>query len=368
MKKTRTKTRRQPPKPYSMRIKNLREEMSRRKLDAYLVPDRMDQYWLTGFTGEDGGVLLTQRSVVLLTDGRFDEAADREAPYARKVLRKKRGPEATVKELKRLKVQRLGFDPAQMTVSDYTVLKKLGSPTKLVPAGGLITPLRAIKDAGEVRTMRKAIDVAEKAFKSVLRWLKPGLTERAVAARLVYEMQKRGAQGETFPSIVSFGPSSSLPHAVPGDRKLQEDQVLLFDWGAQVDWYGSDITRVAWLGSLPARLRKIFDIVRDAHDRGIEAVKPGVKAHDVDRAARRVIEKAGYGKLFNHALGHGLGLVAHEIPRIGKGTQTVLEPGMVITIEPGIYVPGLGGIRLEDDVLVTSSGCEVLSTLPIELS
>ncbi len=364
-KKVRRKT---VPKPYSLRINKLREEMAARDIDGYYVLDRMDQYWLTGFTGEDGGVLVTPRAVVLLTDGRFDEAADIEAPYARKVLRKQRTPATNAKEIRKLRVKRLGFDPDLMSVSEHKVLNKEIKPAKLVACPSLIRPLRACKDKDEIKRIRTAIGVAEKAFKAVVRWLKPGVTERQTAARLVYEMQKLGAQGETFPSIVAFGPNSSIPHAVPGERKLKRNEPLLFDWGAHVNWYGSDLTRVVWLGSIPARLRKIFDIVREAHDRATEAVRPGITAHDVDRAARSVIEKAGYGKLFNHATGHGMGLVAHEIPRIGKGTPTVLEPGMVITIEPGIYLPGVGGIRLEDDVLVTKTGYEVLTSLPIKMS
>ena len=153
-----------------------------------------------------------------------------------------------------------------------------------------------------------------------------------------------------------------------GPKWVNGLQLLLFDWGAHVNWYGSDLTRVVWLGSIAPRLREIFEVVREAHDRAIKAVRPGVTGHDVDHVARAIINKAGYGKLFNHALGHGLGLVAHEVPRIGKGTDTVLQPGMVITIEPGIYLPGVGGVRLEDDVLVTDTGYEVLSSLPVEFS
>jgi Xaa-Pro aminopeptidase len=358
----------QPPEPYSLRINKLREEMARRKLDGYFVQERMDQYWLTGFTGEDGGALVTQKAVVLLTDGRFDEAADREAPYAKKILRKKRDAETNAKEVKRLKITKLGFNPGHMCVGDHNELKKFVAPAKLVPADNMITPFRGVKDGGEVDRLRTAIRVAEQAFEKVRGWLRPGLTEREIAAQLAYEMQKLGAQGETFPSIVAVGPNSSLPHYEPGDRPLTENEILLVDWGARVNWYGSDLTRVLWLGSIAPELRKVFDIVREAHDRATEAVRPGIKAHDVDRVAREVIRKAGYGERFNHALGHGLGLVAHEIPRVGKGTKTKLEPGMVITIEPGIYLPGLGGVRLEDDVLVTDTGYEVLSALPVQLS
>jgi len=357
-----------PPEPYSIRIKELRSEIQRRRLDAYFVQDRMDQYWLTGFTGEDGGVLVTPRQIVLLTDGRFDEAADHEAPWARKVLRKKRGPEATVRELRRLRVRRVGFNGGHMTVSDFNALRKLGRPIRLVPIPSPIQPRRAVKTPAEVARIRQAVVVAEQAFEAVRKWLRPGLTEREIAARLAYEMQQRGAQGEAFPSIVAVGPNSSLPHYEPGDRRLTETEPLLVDWGARVDWYGSDLTRVVWLGSIPAQLRKVFDVVREAQARGIEAVRPGVRAAAVDRAARQVIDKAGFGKRFNHALGHGIGLVGHEAPRLGKLSTDVLEPGMVVTIEPGIYLPGVGGVRLEDDVLVTETGHEVLSTLPVNFA
>lgn len=362
-----TSRNRSPSLPYSLRIKNLRLEMARRRLDGYLIQNRMDQYWLTGFTGEDGAVLVTPRAIVLLTDGRFDEAASREAPYARKVLRKKRTPEVTFREIRRWRIRRLGFNPDHTTVSEHEAFRKLAGTMRLVPAPGLLAPLRAVKDVGEVQAIRKAIAVAEQAYQALRRWLRPGLTERAIAARLAYEMQKRGAQGEAFPAIVAVGPNSSLPHYLPGNRPLTEHEVLLVDWGARVDWYGSDLTRVLCLGSMPARLKRVYDVVREAQARGIQAVRPGVKAEAVDRAARRVIEKAGYGKLFNHALGHGIGLAGHEAPRIGKGSDQVLEPGMVITIEPGVYLPGVGGVRLEDDVLVTETGGEQLSTLPLDL-
>jgi Xaa-Pro aminopeptidase len=341
--------------------------MAERELDAYLVQSRMDQYWLTGFTGEDGYTLITPRAVVLLTDGRFDENADKQAPFAKKVLRKKRTPDGTAAAINRYNIEHLGFNPDHMTVSEHKGFRK-HLDAHLTPTEDPVTPLRAIKDTGEINRLRDAIAVAEKAFKATVRWLKPGLTERQIAARLVYEMQKLGAQGETFPSIVASGPNSSIPHAVPGDRPLKRNEPLLIDWGAHVNWYGSDLTRVVWIGSIPPRIRKIFDIVQQAHDRAIEAVKPGMTAHELDHVARSVIQKAGYGKMFNHALGHGLGLVAHEVPRVGKGTETILQPGMVITIEPGIYLPGVGGVRLEDDVLVTRSGCEVLTSLPVKMS
>lgn len=354
------------PAPHGERITKVRAEMIRRKIDGYLVQDRMDQFWLTGFTGEDGAALLTPRAIVLLTDGRFDEAADVQAPYARKVLRKKRDAAETVKELRRCQVTRLGFNPDHLNVSDFTALRKAAAPIRLISASDVIRPFRAVKDDGEVQCLRKAIRIAEEAFQEIRRWLRPGLTEREIAAQLSYEMQKRGAQSESFPAIVAAGSNASLPHYEPGERKLAENEILLVDWGARVGWYGSDLTRVVWLGSIPPRMREIFDVVRAAHDRAIEAVRPGAKAQAVDRVAREVITKAGYGKQFSHGLGHGLGCVVHESPRLSKISKDVLAAGMVLTIEPGIYIPGVGGVRIEDDVLVTETGHQVLSTLPAE--
>ncbi len=355
-----------PPSPtVAGRLERLREQLSRRKLDAWLLIPRTDQIWLTGFTGEDGLALVTPRHTLLLTDSRFDESADREAPWARKVLRKKRGPEATAKEIKRLKLQRVGFDPRQMDVFTFSALRKLVAPARLVPVDGLVRELRVCKDATEVSAVRKAIDVAQRAYLDLLESLRPGMTERQVAAQLEFLLQQRGAQGSAFGPIVAAGPNASLPHYEPGDTIIKDGDALLLDWGARVGGYVSDLTRMVWVGSIAPRFKEIFDVVREAHDRAIDAVRPGVKAGAVDAVARATITKAGYGRQFGHALGHGIGLDVHESPRVGNKSAEVLQPGMIVTIEPGIYLPGVGGVRLEDDVLVTESGHETLSDLPL---
>ncbi|MBK9121081.1 MAG: aminopeptidase P family protein [Phycisphaerales bacterium] len=356
----------QPPEPQATRLAQLRAWMRQQRLDAFLVQDRLDQFWLTGFTGEDGTALITAREVVLLTDGRFDETADREAPYARKVIRKRRTPDVTALELRRRKLTRVGFAENQMSVAEFRALGTLAKPVRLVPGSSPLSMLRAVKTSAEVDQIRVAIDIAQRAFQRMQAWLRPGRTERQIAARLAYEMQSLGAEGESFPAIVAAGATSSLPHYQPQDRPFEPNQPLLIDWGARVGWYVSDLTRVLWVGSLPPRLRKIFDVVRTAHDQAIAAVRPGIPARQVDRVARSVMRAAGYEKKFNHGLGHGIGLAVHEAPRVSRVSTDELQPGMVITIEPGIYVPGLGGVRLEDDVLVTASGCEVLSSLPLD--
>ena len=353
------------PRPHLERVARLRTLLERRKLDGYLVKNRMDQYWLTGFTGEDGYVLITPRKVVLLTDGRFSEAADVEAPWAVKVLRKQRTPQRTADELRKCKLTRVGFDPGHFTVAEHKATQKAARPIKLVEVPGAILDMRLIKDAGEVTAIREAIRVAEQAFRKVVRWVKPGLTEAEISARLAYEMQNLGASEVSFPTIVAVGANASLPHYEPGRGVVRDGQGILIDWGARVGWYVSDLTRMIWVGRVPPLMKKIEKVVRDAHDRAIAAVKPGKTCHEIDTVARNVIAQAGFGPHFGHALGHGIGLDVHEAPRVGQETQIKLQPGMVITIEPGIYLPGKGGVRLEDDVLVTESGCEVLSSLPL---
>ena len=353
------------PAPYNDRVRRVRAEMARRGIDGYLIQNRMDQFWLTGFTGEDGFVLVTPRVVALLTDGRFDEAADIEAPWARKVLRTQRTAERNAEEILKYKPKRVGFDPGHLCVAEFNALRKHLRPAQLVAAEGIILEMRLHKDAGEIKAICKSIRVAEQAFQKLRRWVKPGVTERAIAARLAYEMQCLGAQEVSFPTIVAAGANASLPHYEPGDAKVKKGQGILIDWGARVGWYTSDLTRMIWPGSIPREMAEVQRVVKEAHDAAIAFVKPGVSCHDVDGVARQVIEKAGYGAHFNHALGHGMGLDVHEGPRVGRDTKTVLRPGMVITIEPGIYLPGKGGVRLEDDVLVTEKGHRVLSTLPL---
>lgn len=355
------------PEPYAVRIAAVRADMQRRRLDGLLVWNRLDQIWLTGFTGEDGGVLLTPGRIVLLTDGRFAETAEREAPFARAVLRKVRGAEATAKEIRRLKIGRLGYDSGHLSVQTFGELRKhLGSAARLSPAAGIIGQLRLIKDSGEIASIRRAITVAQDCMQRLRGWLRPGMREREVAARLAMELQTAGAQEPAFRPIVAVGANASLPHYEPGDALVSRAEGVLIDWGARVDWYVSDLTRMVWPGSIPPQWVKAYEVVREAQARAIAAIRPGVRASRVDRAARSHIERSGFKGRFTHSVGHGIGLAVHESPGLRKTSDEVLKAGMVVTVEPGVYLPGKGGIRIEDDVLVTETGCEVLSSLPTE--
>lgn len=355
------------PEPHDQRIARVRQALPRHKIDGYLVQSRTDQFWLTGFTGESGSVIVTDSAVVLLTDGRFDQTADIEAPYARKVIRKTREPSTDAREIKRLAIRRLGFDPTRMDVYTLSGLQKHTNGVRFKATRGLIGAMRVCKDAAEVEAIRHAVRVAERAFRKLTRWLRPGMTEREVAARLVYDMQRLGASGPAFPPIVAVGANASLPHYDPGDALVNDREGVLIDWGARCGWYVSDLTRVLWPGSIPRPLVKAYNVVREAQRRAIEAIGPGVKASKIDSIARSYIRKAGYGRRFNHGLGHGIGLDVHEGPRLGKAAAELLQPGAVVTVEPGVYLPGVGGIRIEDDVLVTESGHEVLSSLPTDI-
>jgi Xaa-Pro aminopeptidase len=236
-----------------------------------------------------------------------------------------------------------------------------------VKAPSITTKLRRVKSPSELTVLRKSIRVAEEAFTEMVKTIRVGQTEREMAARLEYEMKRRGASGPSFPTICAEGPNAALPHAVPGSRKVKRGGAVLFDWGARVGGYCSDLTRMVFVGSIPPKLKAVYGIVLEAQQRAIAGLHPGARMCDVDAIARNHIKEAGYGDAFNHGLGHGLGLDIHEAPSLSWRSKEKLEAGMVVTVEPGIYLPGVGGIRIEDDVLVTPKGCRVLTRVGREL-
>ncbi len=359
------------------RVACLREAMAmakaREKVDALLVTDFVNVRYLSGFTGDDSYLLVTKRSEYLLTDFRYIEEAELTVPHAKIIDRKKKGLMNRAAALAaRARVEKLGVE-ASTDIASFKALQKESDEVKvkfkLKSSAGLIEKLRLIKSPGEIRRIEAALKVQQDAFKKIVRGLRPGMSEVSVAARLRYEMTRAGqAQDQAFSAIVAFGPRASLPHAQPTDAKLRGSDLVLIDWGARTDFYHSDLTRTFFVGRIPPRLRIIWQIVLAAQEAAIGRVKPGVKLAAVDRAARNVIKKAGYGQAFGHSTGHGLGLEIHEAPRLAQRSEGVAEPGMVFTIEPGIYLPGVGGVRIEDDVLVTQTGCRVLSTLEKNIS
>ncbi|MBU0716768.1 MAG: aminopeptidase P family protein [Planctomycetes bacterium] len=352
---------------YAKRLVHCRREMKKHRVGAYLVSNDMDYFYLTGFTGEDSALLILPRAVHLLSDGRFDEAINQECPWVRRWMRRGTLNAEIAKASEELKIRTLAVQAERFTLADEAEVKKANRSTKLRSAPSILADMRIKKDDNEVALIRKSIRVAEEAFRATCAAIKVGQTELEIAARIEYEMKRRGARGPSFPTICAEGPNAALPHAHPGKRKVKRGSAVLLDWGARLGNYCSDLTRVVFVGSIPRKIREVYPIVLEAQKRAIAAVKPGARMCDVDEVARKYITEAGYGKEFNHGLGHGMGLDIHEAPSLSWRSSAKLEAGMVVTVEPGVYLPGIGGVRIEDDMLVTPNGSRFLTQLPRRL-
>ncbi len=346
------------------RLERLRLAMRARQLEGFLATSGADVSYLSDFSGDDSYLLVTRRSAVLISDSRYSEQAMRECPGLRVFERKGPITTAIAKQARAGRLGRIGFEPAAISVEGYKQLRRALGARRLVGAKGLIRRARMCKDGRELSAIRRSIRVAQDSFLAVLRQLKAGMSELAVAARLELEMKIRGSSQPAFPTIVACGTRTSMPHVQAGSGRIKPGKPILFDWGANVDGYKSDLTRVIFLDNICPSLQRAYVSVRQAADAALARIKPGVAARKVDAAARTVIRQGGYGKYFGHGLGHGIGKEVHEGPVIGPRSRDILEEGMVFTVEPGIYLPGRGGIRIENDVLVSSKGCRLLSDLP----
>jgi Xaa-Pro aminopeptidase len=368
---TRVKTARKALMPTHLRqrLAAVRQRLRRWNLPALLLTNPRDIRYLTGFVGDDSWALIAATGApIILSDFRFQEQIAHEAPHAAIRIRKESLADELAGLLASRKLRGLALQSSYVTVSQLQTLRRTLGKVRLVAKDDGLLRQRAVKDRGEVDAIRKAIRIAEDAFCRTVEQARPGMTESHLAAVLEFEMRRLGADGPSFPSIVAAGANASLPHAIPGSAKLRRGGIVLIDWGARWGGYCSDLTRTISLGPMPARMREIYQVVLDAQLAGIAAVAPGRSVRQVDTAARQVIEKAGYGPNFGHGLGHGIGLDIHEQPTLGQRGQGILEPGQVVTVEPGIYLPGVGGVRTEDDVLVTVRGGQVLSSLPKDMA
>jgi Xaa-Pro aminopeptidase len=358
-----------------VRHQSARKAMKQLKLDGLLLTHPPDLAYLTNFTGDDSVGLITEKDFFLATDFRYEEQAAMEAGWLKLHIREAKMSDTLAKMLSEAKVKRIGFEANFTTVGQVDAVQialkgkngaGIGSPVnvELVPLDNVMVNLRKVKDDHEIDLVRKSIGVAEEAFDAIRSELKPGQTENYLAGLLVLELRSRGASDSSFPVIVAAGTNSSLPHYRPQETVVQKDQPLLLDWGALYKGYCSDLTRTLMLGRVSAKMKKIYQVVLQAQQEAIAFLRPGVTTLQADRVARDVIEKAGFGKEFGHGLGHGIGREIHELPTLRKtGGEEELRPGMIVTVEPGIYIAGEGGVRIEDDVLITHSGCEVLSSL-----
>jgi Xaa-Pro aminopeptidase len=351
-----------------VRHKSVRDAMKHLKLDGLLLTHPPDLAYLSNFTGDDSIGLITEKEFHLVTDFRYEEQAAIEAGWLKLTIRDNKMEDALLKAIAAAKVKRIGFEANFTTVGQIDALeralKKAGKDVELVPLENVMSNIRKVKDDHEIDLIRKSVAVAEEAFDAIREEIKPGQTENYLAGLLVLELRSRGASNSSFPVIVAAGANSSLPHYRPGEALVARDQPLLLDWGALVKGYCSDLTRTLMIGRVSPKMKQIYKIVLDAQAAAIKFLRPGVTTTQADRVARDVIEDAGFGKQFGHGLGHGIGRDIHELPTMRKtGLEEELRPGMIVTVEPGIYLPGEGGVRIEDDVLITHSGCEVLSSL-----
>jgi Xaa-Pro aminopeptidase len=353
-----------------VRQKNVRDALKELKLDGLLLTHPPDLAYLTNFTGDDSVGLITEKDFFLVTDFRYKEQAEQEAGWLKTSIRDGKMSDAAAKVVTAAKLGRIGFEANFTTFGQADAVDRAIKETKdakaveLVPLQDVMVNIRKVKDDNEIDLIRKSVAVAEEAFEAIRSEIKVGQTENYLAGLMVFELRSRGASNSSFPVIVAAGANSSLPHYRPGEALVQRDQPLLLDWGALYKGYCSDLTRTMLVGRVSSRIKQIYKVVAEAQAAAIKFLRPGVTTLQADRIARDVIERAGFGEQFGHGLGHGIGREIHEMPSMRKnGGEEELRPGMIVTVEPGIYLPGEGGVRIEDDVLITHSGCEVLSTL-----
>jgi len=349
------------------RLGALRGRLAEFKADAFLSLAPPDNQYLTGFTGSTSAVVMTRDAALFLCDFRYTEQARAQVPMYSIEEVKNGFLKGIGERLASLGVATVVFDPARLTVAELRTIKNVFRG-KLEPVADMAGVLRMTKCADEVKRIRQASELAEGVLVDLVDGLKKGITEAELAARFEYEFKRRGAEGASFDTIGLFGARSSMPHGYPGDRALKRGDIVLLDLGCRKGGYCSDLTRTYAFGTIPgAWYREIYEVVLAAQAAALQAIRPGVRCCDVDAIARNMIANAGYGKHFGHGLGHGVGIEIHESPRLNPECQVVLGEGMVVTVEPGIYLPKRGGVRIEDLVVVTKRGCECLTRTPKEL-
>jgi Xaa-Pro aminopeptidase len=353
---------------HQSRLKKLRRGLVRRRLDGFLSVGRENIYYLCGFSGVDSWLLITAEREILITDFRFQEQADAILPPECEVsLRTRKSLSAKAVELCRdLSLKKIGFEERHLSYGEFYCLKKALRSRELMPVGELVEALRMMKDPEEIILLRRSARMTTRVLSMVMKGLTPSLTEFDVAGRINIGLLRDGGRS-AFPPIVAAGTRSSQPHAVASYNSIGVGNVLLIDMGAESEVYNSDMTRTFVLGNFPRKFKTIYRAVLGAQKKAIRAIRPGVQASLVDGAARRYLEERGYGRYFGHSLGHGVGLEVHERPAISSRSRDVIKEGMVFTVEPGVYIPGWGGIRIEDTVLVTANGCEILTEYPKDL-
>lgn len=351
---------------YSARQNNLALQLRDAGVDALLVTHLPNIHYLCGFTGSAGALLFIagerKPKLIFYTDGRYTQQAAEQVQGAKVVIGKKAAFLETCQRLESARFKTLGFESEHLAHAAYGQLREcVPGKTRLKPLSGAVEELRAIKDPDEIEQIRAAVLLGADLFQTALSTIRPGATESLVAGEIELQARRTGAERMSFDTIVAAGPRSALPHGRASAQEIPADGFIILDYGVILAGYCSDMTRTVHVGRASQAHRRMYQAVREAQFASIEAVRPGVEAGKVDAAGRTLLKKAGYGAYFTHSTGHGVGIEVHERPRLAKGQTQKLMPGMVVTIEPGIYLPAEGGVRIEDMVLVTESGHEVLT-------
>ncbi|MGA3244530.1 MAG: Xaa-Pro peptidase family protein [Bacteroidota bacterium] len=349
------------------RLQEVRRQLTASRLDALLVSHIPHVRYLTGFSGSNGLCVITPQQQYFLTDRRYRDQSKAEIDGF-DISVTQIGLIEEVGKLRLLKgASRIGFESVHTSVDSHSTMRKVFARSKLVPTKSVIENIAAVKDELEIECIKRAIRITERVFQKLLHLLKPGLTEQDVAADISYWHRRYGADGDAFEPIVASGVRGALPHGRASAKKIRRGEMVTLDLGCSLQGYHSDLTRTVAIGRPSPRARRIYQIVLDAQCKAIEAARPGIRASALDRVSRKAIDRRGFGKYFSHSLGHGLGIEIHEQLRLSAQSKETLKAGNVVTIEPGIYIPGFGGVRIEDDIVVRDDGCEVLTAAPKEL-
>lgn len=349
------------------RIDKIRVELVKREVDAILISQPENRYYLSGFSGSTGYLVITAEDTIIMTDFRYVEQVRRESPNFKLFEIRGRTADWFSALLRELQISKLGVESSNMTIELYAqfseIIQKAKPRLQLVPLAGVVESLRAIKETGEIALIQKAADISDRAIEIVIAGIKPGITELELAWQLEKTMRENGSQSLPFEVIVGAGPNGALPHAKPSDRKIKVGEPVVIDLGARYQGYSSDLTRTIYFGKPDAMFQKIYDIVLKAQTRAIEHIEVGMNGVEADLLSREIIIAAGYDKMFGHGLGHGVGLAAHDAgPRLSPlAPPDSLQDGMVFSIEPGIYLPAWGGVRIEDLVTLENGRVKLLS-------
>ena len=353
---------------FKKRIIKLRESMNKKGIDAVLLVGDANRNYLSGFTGDESFSVITADKAFFITDSRFTEQAKQQVKDYEILEYSKNTTfgDFLADLLNKNNVNKLGFEEDVISFSTYSLYKSKVS-CELVPMEGMVEEIRIIKDESELEVLRKAAEIGDKAFDHIIKFIKPGMTEIEIGLELEFFMKKLGATSLSFPSIVASGVRSSLPHGIATEKVVNNGEFLTLDYGCVYEGYCSDMTRTIVIGEPTEKMIEIYNIVLEAQERALKAFKPGVPAIDVDKVARDYITEKGYGSNFGHSLGHGVGRQIHEAPMVGYRNAKELQAGMVVTDEPGIYIPGFGGVRIEDLLLIKEDGIEIMSKSPKQL-